>query len=462
MSDRQVDVAAVIDKSAISRFQVVIFAFCFLIMMIDGFDTQAVAYVAPSLAAEWRISPGAMGLFFSAALLGSMLGGLLFGQIIDKYGRQRSIGVCIAIFGILNIVSAYTTSIEAFIVVRFLCGIGLGGAIPNVVALVTEYSPARSRATAVAVTMCGIAMGAVLGGLVSIPLISRFGWTSVFILGGVLPLLLLPIVIAVLPESIKFLILSKRHNGKIASILARIDPAGHYSAGDEYVLDETRTSQGSILTLFRSDLVVGSIFLSGAFFMSLLLVYCFIMWIPLLLKQAGLPLHDAILGTVIFNLAGMLGSFICTRIVDRNSRHTYATLLLGYLLGAVAVASIGFAGTTFWPIMIAIFFSGFLVIGVQLSLFAAISNYYPTDIRGTGLGWTLMVGRTGSLIGPMVGSALVAQGMTTGQLFQTSSIAPLLACISLLVFVKLSPAREGDVAERTLAGEQKMAGGSDM
>lgn len=98
MSDRQVDVAAVIDKSAISRFQVVIFAFCFLIMMIDGFDTQAVAYVAPSLAAEWRISPGAMGLFFSAALLGSMLGGLLFGQIIDKYGRQRSIGVCIAIF----------------------------------------------------------------------------------------------------------------------------------------------------------------------------------------------------------------------------------------------------------------------------------------------------------------------------------------------------------------------------
>jgi AAHS family 4-hydroxybenzoate transporter-like MFS transporter len=436
----KVDVASVIDHSAINGFRVVLFSLCFLIMMIDGFDTQAVAYVGPSLAAAWKVSPGAMGLFFSAALLGSMIGALLFGYVTDKFGRQRAIAICIALFGILNVASAYSTSIEAFTILRFLCGIGLGGAIPNVLALVTEYAPAKMRATLVAFTMCGIAMGAVLGGLISIPLIATFGWPAVFIFGGVLPLCLLPIVAITLPESIKFLILSNRRGDRVASILAKVDPSGRYSADDAYVLDETKTNRGEFLALFRNGLAVGSVFLAGALFMSLLLVYCFIMWLPLLLRQAGLPLQDAIMGTIVFNLAGMVGSFACTRIIDRNSQYVNAVLIAGYFLGAVVVASIGFVGATFWPIMTAIFLSGFVVIGVQLSLFAAISSYYPTTIRGTGLGWSLMVGRTGSLVGPVVGSALVAQGMSPSQLFQTSSVAPLLACISLIIFAKLSPA----------------------
>lgn len=436
----EVNVAAVVDESRLNSFHLVIFSLCFVIMMLDGFDTQAVAYVAPSLAAEWKVAPGAFGVFFSAALLGSIIGGLLFGYIIDKFGRRRSLVVCVTLFGILNLASAYTTSIEAFTIVRFICGIGLGGAIPNVLALVTEYAPAKMRATLVAFALCGIALGAVLGGLISIPLIRTFGWASVFVVGGVLPLCLVPVIALVLPESIKFLILSNQDRSLVASILRKINPEKDYDTNSRYVLDEVKTSQGHIPALFRDGLAVGSIFLSGALFMSLLLVYCFIMWIPLLLRQAGLPLQDAILGTVIFNLAGIFGSLVCTRLIDRNSHRTIFILIGGYFFGAISVACIGFAGTAFWPIMTAIFLSGFIIIGVQLSLYAAISSYYPTAIRGTGLGWSLMVGRTGSLVGPVVGSALVAQGMSPSQLFQASSIAPLLACMSLVIFAMLSGA----------------------
>jgi MFS transporter, AAHS family, 4-hydroxybenzoate transporter len=459
----QVNVASVIDESSINSFHVAIFSLCFIIMMIDGFDTQAVAYVAPSLAAEWKVAPSAFGVFFSAALLGSIIGGLLFGYIIDKFGRRRSLVICVTLFGLLNLVSACATSIEAFTVVRFVCGIGLGGAIPNVLALVTEYAPAKMRATLVAFALCGIAMGAVLGGLISIPLIGKFGWASVFIVGGILPLCLVPVIGLVLPESIKFLILSNQNRSMVASILRKINPKGDYDANSSYVLDEVKTTRGHIPALFKNGLAVGSIFLSGALFMSLLLVYCFIMWIPLLLRQAGLPLQEAILGTVIFNLAGIFGSMVCTRLIDRNSHRTIFILIVGYFLGAVSVACIGFAGTAFLPIMTAIFFSGFIIIGAQLSLYATISSYYPTSIRGTGLGWSLMVGRTGSLVGPVVGSALVAAGMSPGHLFQTSSIAPLLACMSLLIFAKLSPAtanapRAVEVAGPVLRGVPELDG----
>jgi AAHS family 4-hydroxybenzoate transporter-like MFS transporter len=169
-----------------------------------------------------------------------------------------------------------------------------------------------------------------------------------------------------------------------------------------------------------------------------MLVYLFINWIPLLLHQAGLPLQNALMGTIIFNLSGILGSILCTQLIDRKIGKPMVILIAAYFVGALAVLSIGYSGTAFWPIMGTIFLSGFFVIGVQLSLNAYITNYYPTAIRGTGVGWSQVVGRLGSLAGPLVGGILVSQGLTPSQLFQISSIAPLLACASLLAFAKLS------------------------
>jgi MFS transporter, AAHS family, 4-hydroxybenzoate transporter len=432
------DVAAIINGSAISRFQYRLFLVSMLIMMCDGFDTQAVAYVAPSIVAEWKLAPGNFGPVFSAVLLGAMLGAFVFGYVADRIGRRLTLAPCVILFGVLNIASAYATSIDSFIMLRFLCGVGLGGTIPNVMALVAEFAPARKRATLVVITWCGFALGAVLGGLISIPLISNFGWPSVFIVGGVLPLCIVPFALAALPESIKFLILTRKKSARVAAILRKIDPDSHIEDGAVFVLSEPPSGRGYVTALFRDRVALGSIFLCFAFFMSLMLVYLLITWIPLLLRAAGLPLEHAIMGTVIFNLAGLIGSLFFSQLIDRKIGRPMAILIGAYLIGAGAVFSIGFAGNTVWPIMATIFLSGFFVIGVQLSLNAYITNFYPTGIRGTGIGWSQVVGRTGSLIGPLVGGVLVSHGIGPSQVFQLSGVAPLLACLSLLLFARLS------------------------
>jgi AAHS family 4-hydroxybenzoate transporter-like MFS transporter len=452
MSDNaEVDVAAVIDDSDISRFQYVIFIISILVVMCDGFDTQAVAYVAPSIVAEWKLSPAQFGPVFAAVLVGAMFGAFVFGYVADRAGRKRTLTVTIVWFGVLNIASAYATSIEQFTLLRFLCGIGLGGAIPNVMALVSEYAPARKRATLVAIAWCGFGLGAVVGGIISVPLIRHFGWQSVFVVGGMLPLCLVPFAVFALPESIKFLMLTPAKGATVASILRRINPRGQFANDSRFVLNEMRPGRGRIAALFSDGLAVGSILLCLAFFMSLMLVYLFVNWIPLLLRQAGLPLEQALLGTIIFNLAGIIGSIVCTQLIDRRIGPPITILIIVYFIGALAVLSIGFVGTSFWPIMTAIFFSGFFVIGVQLSLNAYITNYYPTAIRGTGVGWSQVVGRLGSLSGPLVGGALISQGMVPNQLFQASSLAPLLACIFLFVFARLSrrkPSTDGSAELR--------------
>jgi AAHS family 4-hydroxybenzoate transporter-like MFS transporter len=396
--------------------------------------------VAPSIAAEWKLAPGIFGPVFAAVLLGSMVGAFAFGYLADRFGRKRTLVLCMILFGVLNIGSAYAPSIESFTLLRFLCGIGLGGAIPNVMALVSEYAPARRRATLVAIAWCGFSLGAVLGGLISVPLITHFGWKSVFVFGGILPLCLVPMVVFALPESIKFLLLVRGKGAEVISVLRKLAPSRSFDDSSAFVLDEPHPGRGSIAALFRDGLAIGSVFLCLAFFMSLMLVYLFINWIPLLLRQAGLPLQDALMGTIIFNLSGIFGSIFCTQFIDRKILPPVVILIFTYLAGAAAVFAIGFAGTSFWPIMATIFLAGFFIIGAQLSLNAHITNYYPTAIRGTGVGWSQVVGRMGSLLGPLMGGALVSQGMLPSQLFQVSTIAPLLACASLLIFMKLSSA----------------------
>src|SRR3979411_2074521 len=231
MDTARVDVAAVINDSKISRFQYTILTLCVLIMMCDGFGTQALAYVAPSIASEGKLSPGIFGPVFAAVLLGSMVGAFAFGYLVDRFGRKRTLVLCMILFGALNTGSAYAASIESFTLLRFLCGIGLGGAIPNVMALVSEYAPARKRATLVAITWCGFSLGAVLGGLISVPLIAHFGRKSVFVAGGILPLCLVPIVVFALPESIKFLILVRGRAAEVISVLRKLNPGRRFDDG---------------------------------------------------------------------------------------------------------------------------------------------------------------------------------------------------------------------------------------
>lgn len=442
MNPVRIEVASVIDNRPISGLQMMVFVSCFFIMVFDGFDTQAMAFVAPAVSKAWGTAPGTFGPVFSAALFGGMVGGFSLGYLADRFGRRLMLAICLLIFGSLNVACAYANSIEAIIVLRFISGIGLGGAIPNTMAMISEFAPAHRRTTFIAMTWCGFALGGVLGGFISIPLINHFEWPSVLFVGGIVPLLAAPLVATLFPESIKFLMVAPQRNaGAVRAIMRRIDPTSNIQDDTIFVLDEVKAGQGNIFSIFRNGLAIGSIFLCLALFMSLLVVYCLINWIPLLLNQAGLPMSDAVLGTILFNLAGIPGSVICTRMIDKKVAKPLTILISAYFLGAISVAFIGYAGTSFWPLMISIFISGFLIIGVQLSLNAVITTYFPTALRGTGGGWSVLMGRAGALSGPLFGGMIVASGSSLGQMFAASAVAPLCACLSLITFVTLTSRR---------------------
>src|ERR1700726_20825 len=244
-----VDVAEFIDQQPVGRFQIGLLLTCAAVLFLDGFDTQAIGYVAPAVAREWGLTKGALGPVFSAGLFGLMLGALLFGPLADRIGRKKIIVLSTLAFGIGSLVTAFVQDVHMLLAVRFLTGLGLGGAMPNAVAMTSEFSPRRQRATMVMIMFCGFSVGAALGGLIAAALIPQFGWRSVFIVGGAVPLLLVPILAQRLPESVRFLVLTGGAPQRVADLLGLIHPSAAFSPATRFVVDEPELTGLPVLHL---------------------------------------------------------------------------------------------------------------------------------------------------------------------------------------------------------------------
>jgi len=443
----RVDISAVIDAARISPFQLKVFGLCFLVSLLDGFDTQSIAFVAPLIGADWKLTAASFGPIFSGGLLGTVVGAVALGRLADRYGRKRLIVVCVAVFAVFTGLCALAQGLTALLVYRFLAGIGLGGALPNVMAPVSEYSPQRTRSTAVVMTVWGFPLGAIVGGLLSSGLSAKFGWQAVFWVGGALPLLVLPFYVCFLPESIRFLALKSGSGAQIAAILSRIEPRRRFAADQDFFLPEPPAGEGKLRMLFSDGRAAGTVLLWTALFMSLLLSYLLLNWIPLLLRASGLPLKDALLGTVVLNFAGIVGSFVISRRMDLKGR-PLEIMAAAYVLSALAATAIGWVQASFWPIMGSIFATGFFLIGAQMPLSAYGAGFYPTGVRATGLGWAQGVGRCGSILGPSIAGALLAVGTTPAHLFRLTCIPTLLAAGALVVLAAIQ-SRRTDAAKQT-------------
>ena len=296
-----------------SRKQLTIVVLCALVVVFDGFDTQAIAYVAPRIAQDWGVASALFGPIFSAGLAGLAAGNLLLGPLADRFGRKVIILAAVAVFGTFALATAFSTGMGELLAFRFITGLGLGAAMPNVIALTSEYAPTRYRATAVMVMFCGFPLGAVLGGLVAGPLMAEWGWQAVFIVGGVLPLILLPLLYAAMPESARFLATRSGNEGRIARILRQIQSR---QTADQFIA-AVRSEQGdaarlfSVAQLFSGKLAVSTLLLWAAFFSNLLVMYFLVNWLPTLIEQAGLPPRIGILSVAIMNLAGSLAHWRC-------------------------------------------------------------------------------------------------------------------------------------------------------
>jgi AAHS family 4-hydroxybenzoate transporter-like MFS transporter len=422
-----VDVAAFIDAQPVGAFQVKLLLTCATVLFLDGFDTTAIGYVAPALAKEWHIGKEALGPVFSAGLFGLMIGALLFGPLADRIGRKKIIVLSTLAFGIGTLVTSLVNDVSVLLAIRFLTGLGLGGAMPNTVALTSEFSPHRRRATMVMVMFVGFSIGAALGGLLAAALIPQFGWRSVFVVGGAAPLVLVPILIGRLPESARYLALTGNANARVAGLLALINPKPAFAAGTRFVVNEPALKGIPVRHLFKGGRAVSTLLLWVVFFMSLLDIYFMSNWLPTVLNDLGASISTAAVIGSMFQVGGVVGTFALGSIIDRFS---FRALALVYFIAVFAVGAIGQLGHSAALVTIAIFVAGFCVVGGQIAANALAAGFYPTSVRATGVGWALGIGRVGSIVGPLVGGVLLSLKWTAGEVFVAAALAALCAAFA--------------------------------
>ncbi|MEO8465520.1 MAG: MFS transporter [Gammaproteobacteria bacterium] len=432
------DIGRVIDERPYGRYQLLVAVMCGAIVFMDGFDAQSMGFVAPALAADLGIQRSAMGPLFSSGLLGMTLGALAFGWLADRVGRKPVLVACTLIFGVGSLLCAGAGSYEALLAYRILTGFGLGGAMPNTIALTAEYAPKRIRATAVMIMFCGVTLGAASGGFASAALIEHFGWRSIFVLGGVLPCAAALVAAFVLPESIRFLVLRNAPPARIARIISKIAPDIVATAA-AFTLSEEPRRASSLSELFAERRTVITLLLWLIFFMSLLDLYFLNNWLPTIMTQTGIPLGTAAIVTALFQLGGTLGALTLGRRIDRNL--SFNVLAAAYGAACVAVLAISAAGGLA-TLSLTILIAGFCVIGGQTGSNALASDFYPTSIRSTGVGWALGVGRIGSILGPFVGGWLLSTAVDFRYVFWAAAVPPLLACCAALGAAAILRARE--------------------
>ena len=429
------DVAEFIDAQPVGGFQLRLLLTCAAVLFLDGFDTTAIGYVAPSLAAEWHLTKGALGPVFSAGLFGLMIGALLFGPLADRIGRRKIIIFSTLAFGIGTLATAFVQDVNTLLAIRFLTGLGLGGAMPNAIALTSEFSPHRRRATMVMVMFCGFSVGAALGGFLAAGLIPHFGWRSVFVVGGAAPLLLVPVLALKLPESVRFLALTGRANARVAQLLAFINPKAEFAPATRFIVHEPELVGIPVLHLFKAGRTLATLLLWVVFFMSLLDLYFMSNWLPTVLNDLGASVSEAAAIGSMLQVGGVVGTFALGNIIDRFS---FRALALLYFVAVFAIGAIGQLGHSAAFVTTAIFVAGFCVVGGQIAANALAAGFYPTSIRASGVGWALGIGRVGSIVGPLVGGALMTLKWSTGAVFMAAAAAAMCAALAAFSLSRLA------------------------
>jgi AAHS family 4-hydroxybenzoate transporter-like MFS transporter len=432
------DVGRFIDERPFGRYQLLVAVMCGVIVFMDGFDAQSMGFVAPALADDLGIERSAMGPLFSSGLLGMMLGALSLGWLADRFGRKPVLIACTLIFGIGSLLCAVAGSFEELFAYRVFTGLGLGGAMPNTIALTAEYTPKRIRATTVMIMFCGVTIGAAAGGFASAALIESFGWRSIFVIGGVLPCAAALLAAFLLPESIRFLVLRNAPPEHVARIVRKLAPEAPPAAAS-FTLSEPPRKASSVSELFAERRAPVTLLLWTIFFMSLLDLYFLNNWLPTIMTETGISLETAAIVTALFQLGGTVGALTLGRRIDRNL--SFNVLAAAYGAACLAVLGISLVGGLA-ALALMIFIAGFCVIGGQTGSNALAAEIYPTAARSTGVGWALGIGRVGSILGPFFGGWLLATGVEFRHVFWAAAVPPLLACCAALAAAAIMRRRE--------------------
>ena len=422
------ELQALIDAAPIGAMQWRVIICCFLVVMMDGFDTAAIGFIAPAIREHWQLSVAELAPLFGAGLLGLTAGALLCGPLSDKLGRKRVIEWCVALFGLFSLLSAFSPNLEILIVLRFLTGLGLGGAMPNTITMTSEYLPSRRRGALVTLMFCGFTLGSALGGIVSAQLVAVIGWHGILVLGGVLPLALFFGLLVALPESPRWLVRRQRPQAQISRTIGAM--TGERYENTEFWLDEpAATQKGSISQLFAGRQLTITLMLWVVFFMSLLIIYLLSSWMPTLLNHRGIDLQHASWVTAAFQVGGTLGALLLGVLMDKFN--PFWVLAVSYALGAVCIVMIGLSENGLWLMALAIFGTGIGISGSQVGLNALTATLYPTQSRATGVSWSNAIGRCGAIVGSVSGGMMMAMNFSFDTLFFVIAVPAAVSAVML-------------------------------
>lgn len=375
--------------------------FVFLAAMIEGFDLQAAGIAAPKIVPAFQMTPHMLGLFFSAATFGLLFGALVGGYTADRWGRRAGLVIALLAFGIASLATIFATSAEMLIVLRFITGLGLGGALPNLVSIASEAVGPQHKGRAVALMYAGMPLGAAVASLVALLDPNMGDWRTVFLVGGILPLVLAPFI----------------HRG----------------------LPPLRTSLGSGATkarwteVFRPDSMVATLLLWTAFFFGLMVMYLLMNWLPQLLVVQGFSRNEASLALILYSIGGAVGALLGGRVLD--SRQRVIAIGACFAFVAASLALLGLLPQSLATMLVMVTLVGAGILCVQSILYGIAPQCYPAEIRGTGVGVVVAVGRLGSMAGPLLAGLLVAQGSTPADVMLVLVPIILISGLGTLVLV---------------------------
>jgi MFS transporter, AAHS family, 4-hydroxybenzoate transporter len=434
---RTLSVSEVMDDRPLGRFQIWTILLCGLVIIFDGFDTQSIGILAPSMSETLDIPLKYFGTILSAALFGLLIASLVMGPVADRFGRKWVLVCSVFTFALFMTLTARATSLEELVILRFLTGLGLGGAIPNAISLACEYAPKRLVPTVVGVIMAGMPLGQVLAGQASALLLpTRWGWRAVFYVGGILPCLVGIALILWLPESVRFLTVRGADKRKIARIMARISPVlASVTISPEASQDRERKGL-PVKHLFAEGRTAATLLLWVPFFMNLLILYFIVSWLPALLRQVHMPISAGVAAATIFGVGSVIGSIAQGPMT--NLWGPYALLLSEFGSCMLLSASLAMVATSLPLVMTVAFVLGFTVTGIQAGLNSLAASFYPTSIRSTGVGWALGIGRIGSVTGPMLGGILLKIGWTPQQILLATAVPAFCAGLAIMLSYRLA------------------------
>ncbi|MGI4901610.1 MAG: MFS transporter [Janthinobacterium lividum] len=428
-----IDVSEIIETRRVSLRLAVLVLLCALLMFLDGFDTQAVSYIVPVVARQWHLPREILGSIFSAALVGLMVGYLAISPLSARFGHKRMMVASTVLFAIFTLFTVFASNVTELIGLRFLTGIGLGAAAPSAVALTCEFAPKRLRATFVLLVYCGFSLGFVVAGMVSGMLLPTHGWQSVMAVGAIAPLLLALPLALMLPESLAFLRQKSDGEVRIRGVLQRLFPHTDIPAGSRFILEDQGERRAGVKALFDGTTSIGTFLLWGIFFLNLAEFYFMQSWLPTMLTGLHYPVATVVWITAMPTVAGVLSALPLGLAMDRVG--PYVTLAVMYVAGTlfmVLVASAFAATSTGW-LMAAVFCAGFCISGGQKSVIALAAVYYPLNLRSTGVGWALGIGRLGGIAGPLVVGFMYSAHWTPAQIFQAAALPVLIAGIGVMI-----------------------------